>query len=347
MWGAVWACYQFRYSPTPVPDRHFALTDILRTQARGDWIAAHGGLTPPPGDIDDLVRQWHPKLTTRLILAGIDHHFLPEAFLVGILHLSGQSETRVMFLNGSNSYLGWWYYFPLTFLYKTPLTVLVTIVLAVVVCIVRRWRLEESHQWAFAVVLTAGGIYLLAAVRSDVNVGIRHLMPVYPFLYILLGAAAGLIWQFSKSSKVILPLLAIGLAVETFTCFPDFIPFLNVAVGGWRQGVNLLGDSNIDLGEDLPALAQWQRENPDRQLYLSYFGTADPRYYGIHYVNLPGSMAQPDQDRPNGLPAVVAVSAAMLRNPLLSSAQQTLFKFLQGRQPMVVLGHTIYVYEIR
>jgi hypothetical protein len=347
MWASVWSCYRFRFSPTPAPDQHFGLTDILRTQAKGDWIAAHGGQTPPPGIVDDLVRQWHPKLATRLTLAAINHHLLPEAFLVGLLHQSGQSESRVMFLNGSVSYTGWWYYFPLAMLYKTPLVTLIALALAGIYCIARSGRFENADPWAIAVVVMTPAIYFAAAVASNVNVGIRHLLPVYPFLYVLMGiAAARSIRHFPKSTQVILPLLAVGLALETWTSFPDFIPFINAAAGGWRQGVNLLGDSNIDLGEDLPALAQWQKQNPDRQLYLSYFGTADARYYGIHYINLPGSMAQPDQDRPTGLPGVIAISAGMVRNPLLPPDQQKLFQYLQTRPPLAVLGRTIYLYAV-
>ena len=54
--------------------------------------------------------------------------------------------------------------------------------------------------------------------------------------------------------------------------------------GGARGGLRILGDSNLDWGQDLPALAKWQREQaPDKTLYLAYFGTADPRAHGLNY----------------------------------------------------------------
>jgi hypothetical protein len=325
---------------------HFALADILKTQARGDWIASHGGISPPPpGIVDGLVGHWQPKLTTRLILWVLNHRLLPEAFLVGLLHLSGLSETRLQFLAGSFSYGGWWYYFPLVMLRKTSLATLTGFGLAAIYFITSRRPVEKRDPWSIAPVILAPVIYLVIAIVSHVNVGIRHLLPIYPFLYLLLGiAAAQSIRHFPRFTAVILLLLTMGLATESACAFPDFIPFLNVAAGGWRHGVELLGDSNIDWGEDLPALAHWQRQNPDRQLYLCYFGTADARYYGIHYLNLSGSMAQPDQDQSSGLPVVIAISAAMMRNPLLPVPQQRLFHYLQTRPPQVVLGHTIYLY---
>lgn len=348
MWASIWACYQFRFSPTPSPSEHFGLTDILRTRARGDWIAAHGGQTSPPSNVvDDFVAHWHPKPITRLTLAAIDHRLLPEAFLVGFLHLTGQSETRVMFLGGSISYTGWWYYFPLAMLFKTPLATLAALALAGIYCIARRLTSQFADPWAISATLLAPAIYFAAAVLSDVNVGIRHLLPVYPFLYILLGiSAARSIRHFPKSTKLILAVLAAGLALESAAAFPNFVPFLNIASGGWRQGVTLLGDSNIDLGQDLPALADWQRQNPGLQLYLCYFGTADPRYYRIHYINMPGSMAPPDQNQIAGVPSVIAISAGTLRDPLIPASQQQLFRDLQSRPPLVVLGHTLYLYAV-
>jgi 4-amino-4-deoxy-L-arabinose transferase-like glycosyltransferase len=348
-WASIWACYRFRFSPTPASDQHFGLTDILRTQAKGDWIAAHGGVTaPPPGIVDDLVQHWHPGLSTQLTLAAMKHRLLPEAFLVGLLHLSGQSETRLMFLAGSVSYAGWWCYFPLAMLYKTPLATLTAFGLAGVYWIVCRGQFQKEDSWAIAVAAMAPAIYFVSAVASHVNVGIRHLLPLYPFLYVLLGVVTARSFrQFPRSTKLILSVLMVGLAVETWISFPDFMPFFNAAAGGWRQGVGLLGDSNIDWGQDLPALAEWQRQNPDRQLYLCYFGTADPRYYKIRYVNVPGSTAPPDQNQPADAPRVIAISAAMLRNPLIPAAQHDLFRNLQMRPPLTVLGHTIYLYALR
>ena len=61
----------------------------------------------------------------------------------------------------------------------------------------------------------------------------------------------------------------------------------------------MLSDSNIDWGQDLKLLANWQKKHPDTPMYLWYFGTADPHYYGMHYINMPGSTAPAD---PSGKP---------------------------------------------
>jgi hypothetical protein len=137
------------------------------------------------------------------------------------------------------------------------------------------------------------------------------------------------------------------LAVETYSAFPDYIPFFNVAAGGWRGGAALLSDSNIDWGQELPALARWQRAHPDRQLFLCYFGSADPRYYGIHYVNLGGSNAPDDQQPRPELPPVAAVSVMAFQGQYLNPAQRKNLDPLRppGAKPIDVLGGCLYIYD--
>src|ERR1700728_4879287 len=92
--------------------------------------------------------------------------------------------------------------------------------------------------------------------------------------------------------------LAIGLITETAHAYPNYIPFFNIFCGGPRGGIRLLSESNIDWGQDLPRLAKWQSEHRDRPIYLLYWGSGDPQYYGISYVNLPESTAPPDLAKP-------------------------------------------------
>jgi 4-amino-4-deoxy-L-arabinose transferase-like glycosyltransferase len=345
-WAVVWACYQFRFSPTR-DDRHFGLADILVTQAKGDWIAEHGGAPPPANAIDSVVAQWRPTLGTRMILAALNHRIFPEAFLVGALHLSALSKTRVMFLMGSYSYRGWWWYFPGAWAMKTPLAIIVALALAAGFVVFRRTEFSKLDRWGIFVTVFAAAVYFAVAAASGVDVGVRHLLPAYPNAYVLLGVAAALaIRSFPKTTAALLAALFLGIAVETVITFPNFIPFVNVAFGGWPHGIDLLSDSNIDWGQDLPALEKWQSENPGYRLSLCYFGSADPRYYRIYYVNLPGSMAPDDGESMENRPGVVAVSAGMMNDPLVPQDQRELFQRLRRTTPIAVLGHTIYLYAM-
>jgi hypothetical protein len=261
---------------------------------------------------------------------------------MGFLYTYGTSISRRAFLCGQFSREGWWYYFPLTMLFKTPLATLIGLSPALALCL--RWR-QIRLGWPLCAAAVAPVVYLAAAMRTPLNLGLRHMLPVYPFLFILLGVMADMGWKrHRKITAFAVCILALGLAAETYCAYPDFIPFFNVAAGGSSGGLELLSDSNLDWGQDLPALAAWQRRHPDRQVYLSYFGSADPRYYGIQYIEMTGDiLAHPDQTAPSNLPKVYAVSATNLQGTYLT--QTSNLQQFHDRTPVAILGGSIYIFD--
>ncbi len=185
------------------------------------------------------------------------------------------------------------------------------------------------------------------AMRTHLDIGLRHIFPVYPFLFIFLVVSAATAYRHRpKLTTCIVTLLLFGLVSETTSAFPDYIPFFNALAGGSRGGLSLLGDSNLDWGQDLPALAEWQRNHPDRQLYLSRQGSPDPRYYGLHYIELPGSqISEPDQTMPSGQLPIYAISAANLQGPYLNQEQRNFYQRFLKEKPAAILHGTIYLYD--
>jgi hypothetical protein len=351
-----WACYGFRYRVARGQD--FSLNDTLTWCADAQTIRDHKITWDiPPEQLLQWASQWQPDLIVRAAQAAFNHHLLPQAFVRGFIYTYASSAYRPSFLCGRLGFFGWWYYFPLAFAFKTPLATLIALALATATwlgtCRSRLRRLGRAtaspHWWPFWAAVITPVFYMAMAMSSHVNLGLRLIFPVYPFLFVFLGvAAADAFARVPRTAAWIVPILALGLAVETFFAYPDFLPFFNVAAGGARGGVRLLGDSNLDWGQDLPALRDWQKLHPDRQLALCYFGTADPRYYGIHYVNLPGSQAPQDLPLSDHDPAIVAISATTLQGLEMPSAIHRRYQlFLRGRQPIAILGGSIYLYEGR
>src|SRR6185436_15895222 len=121
------------------------------------------------------------------------------------------------------------------------------------------------------------------------------------------------------------------------------IAFFNVASRPYR--LTLLGDSNLDWGQDLPLLAAWQRAHPDENLYLGYFGQADPAHYGIRARRLPTSDPRvPGTELPTpGERATLAISATHLQGIYIWNPWLDRFYAAARRQrPRAVLG-TIYL----
>ena len=179
--------------------------------------------------------------------------------------------------------------------------------------------------------------------------GLRHVLPVYPFLFLFMGVVAAQAWRrMPKTTAVIAALLIVGLEVETFFAYPNFIPFFNVAFGGYRGGLHLLSDSNIDWGQDLPALKKWQEQHPDRTVCLFYFGAADPAYYGIKYY-LSGSgydSKLPDRREMAKMNPVIAISATELQETYTNDVKRKFWGDFRNSEPTAILGGSIYLYDL-
>jgi hypothetical protein len=190
-------------------------------------------------------------------------------------------------------------------------------------------------------------LYLFFAMLMRLDFGLRHLLPVYPFLFVGVGVAAALAAQrWRGATWVVVAVIVAGLATETVRAFPSYVPFFNAGALAWRNGADLLGESNVDLGQDLPLLAQWQRDHPDRKLYVSYFGPADPALYGIKAIDVRKQGMDVRARWPAERGAVIAVSATHLQGFAIEPEARSLYSQLRAREPLAILGGSIYLYDL-
>ena len=339
---AVWACYRFRFGSSPDPSVH------LESEWVADrYVALDRSLTHEGGSA--AARK---PVSIQLVLFIERHHLLPEPWTNGFIRNMEGTRARDEFLLGQFSKTGWWYYFPLAVLFKTPIATLAAMGIAGWLLLRRFPGTSAAGLWTAACLLIPALVYAAAAVSGNLNLGIRHLLPIYPFAFLAIGVAfAGWLKRARRAAVWVATALAAGLAVESLLAFPNYIPFFNVACGGSRGGLSLLSDSNIDWGQDLNELLAWQRVNPDRPLYISYFGTADPNYYGLRYTNLPGSMAPaPKAGDRTGKPlapnAIWAISATNLQGTYLPPETRRMYAPFLATSPIEVLGGSIYLYDL-
>jgi hypothetical protein len=189
-------------------------------------------------------------------------------------------------------------------------------------------------------------MYMGVAMTMHYDAGLRHVFPVYPFLFIILGAGAANAWRRRpRITAAVASFLVLGLALETCAAYPDFIPFFNLPAGGSRGGLHLLSDSNLDWGQDLPLLADWQKRHPDRPIFLLYFGTADPSHYGISYYKTSVESRYPNARQTASKNMILAISATVLQGTYLPSNQQKEMEQLRRKHPLAVLGGSIYLFD--
>jgi hypothetical protein len=349
-WGVVWATYGFRFSPTPDPQVLLNVGPVIRLGQRNRHDAGHLEGSEGVGTEDALA------MLPQAVLWAQERRLLPQAWLYGLLYTTETTTIRSSYLLDRVNLHGLWQYFPLAMAFKSPLALIAAAILAAGVGIgsLRRRSAPaspEGRAWTVACLALPPGIYFSVALVANINIGLRHVLPVYPFIFITIGVIAADAWRRRRAlAGAMGVILSIGLAAETLLAFPNFIPFFNAAAGGPRGGLYLLGDSNLDWGQDLKLLVDWKRGHPQIDLYLSYFGYADPSYYGIdhHPTLLAYRWGGPPEPVQTGPGRVLAVSANNLQAVYARSPQQgeMLRLIRDGFTPIEVLGGTIYLYDL-
>lgn len=273
-----------------------------------------------------FIADWEPLLYSagwqgRVVSWLRGWHALPEAFLYGYNYVVANSQQRATFIDGEYSITGWVKFFPLTFLYKTPLPFLSALVVAASITLAHWRRVTgawRGHLYRAAPLLVLFVVYWAFSLTSHLNIGHRHILPIYPVLFIfagVIGWRAAAAWRTAGLATVA---LLVWSAVEVARIHPHELAYFNQIAGGPSNGWRHLADSSLDWGQDLPGLADWLRKKnsgPKRQnVYYSYFGSGEPSYYGIRGVRLPAINGfRRDQVWYRPGPGLYCVSVTMLQ----------------------------------
>jgi hypothetical protein len=193
-------------------------------------------------------------------------------------------------------------------------------------------------------------IYGAVAISSDMNIGLRHILPIYPFIILLAAFCAGKLIQTKRGIVVVLAgALCLFWLFEFARVYPHNLAFFNSFVGGPANGYKYLTDSNVDWGQDLKGLKRWMDTQGVKQINLVYFGIADPAYYGIQYTRLPGGSVHTLLQNPLAppqLPGYVAISTTILDGVYLTREGRAFYAPLADREPVANIGHSINIYWV-
>ncbi len=315
-YAAIWAAYGFRHAPAP-----------------GAAALGHS----------DALVSAAPPLLASVIGAADAYHLLPNAYAFGFLYTMASVSELPSYFAGRYSSAGWWYYFPAAILLKTPTAL---ILLAVAGLCVLAWRGAGRRGDALYVVLPAA-VFLAAAMWTGINIGVRHVLPVFPFLILIAAAALQRVPWRSRGGVCALVLIVAGWGSEVVRAYPHPLTFFNTAAGGPANGHRYLADSNLGWGSGLKALEAWMAAGGVTHVNLAYFGQADPLYYGIACTHLPGapSFAMDAVARPT-LPGYVAISATVLTGVYASPEWRLFYAPFAAMEPAAVVGNSIYVYWV-
>ncbi len=330
-----------------------ALPAILGVVVLG-WVLA-GGSFPPLARAagSRLGRRLGEAALSLLIACAVAALMIPPAYFFGDMSywwkgvravlLHSEMGHRAFFL-GEYGSGGWPSYFLVAFLIKTPVGSMLLILAGLI--FVRAGR-PLALRDALFVVLPALLLFGLASL-SRINIGLRHVLPIYPLLFVAASRAATFRFRRAWLAPALLTLALAWTAIASLWIAPHQLAYFNELVGGPRNGHLYLNDSNIDWGQDLKGLARYLESRGSGEIYLAYSGNAPPGAYGIRYQPLPSwgaVVAPPDDVVPRNAPRhLLAISTFTLMGVKLPEPDA--YKWLFRREPLVRIGYSIWVYDI-
>jgi hypothetical protein len=179
--------------------------------------------------------------------------------------------------------------------------------------------------------------FMAIAMIGHLNLGWRHIMPVYPPLFVLAGFIGTLRISGSKWKHFIIPLLLVlNISVTEFLVFPNQMGYFSQLVGGTHNGPNILQDSNLDWGQDLPKLASFVNTSGITRLPLAYYGNGRVSTYIPEAAHLPTY----DEVASTGLPSgIIGISIGSLYD------KSGDYRWLWSYSPIKKIGSSIFIYS--
>lgn len=284
----VWSVYGFRFAAAPAEARDVSL------ELTWDSVLGQAPMKPAWRPVDDAMQQNNQSVVPasspvlRLVAWARDHRVLPEGFLWGFALTYDNSLSRpATYLFGKVLPDGSPLFFPAAFVLKTAPVEFLFFGAGVIACfrqgVARKKKSGRQPRWLYrsTPLLVMALVYAAVALRTPFGIGHRHLLPVYPAIFVCAGAAALLFVRPDRRRQRWLALAAVALAgaeaADSIAASPDYLSYFTPLGGGTAQGWRYLTDSSFDWGQGLPALARWlEATAPTRgatPVFLSYFGS--------------------------------------------------------------------------
>ncbi|MGB8010270.1 MAG: glycosyltransferase family 39 protein [Terriglobales bacterium] len=317
----LWASYGFRY------------------QAR-----AEGRQLNPP--LAEFLHNLSRPRDVRLLQTVAHFHLLPESYIYGLADVRIMSDFYASFLLGKDYPHGVWFYFPLAFAIKSSLSFLILLSLALWAIASRRFT-----AWREILFLTIPPIFhLIVAMSSGMNIGVRHILPMYLFLSVLIGGAAWNLIQRNRRWAYLVVALLIFQAVSTARAYPAYLAYVNELWGGPSQAYRLLSDSNADWGQQLKDVKRYLDQRGIRDCWFVYFaeGVVDASYYGIPCKPLPTADSLWVNEPANAPPEIdgtVLISAGDLSGFEFGAGPLNPYEQFKSLRPTAVIDYGVFVYD--
>ena len=316
----LWTFYGFRYRARPAG---LELMPPLNAYA--------AGLRPSESRVISTLANWR---------------LLPEAYLYGLVDVRKVTQESMSYVFGKPYPHGVWFYFPVSIAIKSTLSFLVLALLAGVAMVTRRLNL-----WREVLFLTVPpAFHLLVAMSSGLNIGVRHILPLYVFTSVLIGGAVWTMMQQNRKWVVVVVALLIFQVISSARAYPAYVAYANELWGGPANTYRYLTDSNVDWGQQLKATKRYLDERGVKDCWFAYFGQTviKTSAYGIKCKPMPTIVSmwlKERMDVPVAIDGPVLISAGTLSGYELGPGALNPYEQFKQVSPTAMIENGILVYD--
>jgi len=313
--------------------------------------------SPPiePGDVKWVQTRSPEKFDQWMTFFKVGSKVLPTYYLFGQYNVMVHNrDGHAASLLGQYRSKGWWYYFPVAFSLKTTIPFLL---LAIAGLAWALYQLLMKKDNRFVWLLIPFAIYCALSMSTHINIGIRHFLPAYSFLFIAAAVFLERLIQVKRVKYLGMGLVIVafaGMSFEAIRTFPNYIPYMNqLAVGEPKWWY--LSDSNVEWGDDAKELAAYLRAHGETEVdgaISAGWTTLAP--YGITYHEIfprPGVLIPETKYVAIGAGylngSTIAVSPDKNGKMLSEEERVNFLDSYRHRQPEVILGNSTYVYRVK
>lgn len=323
-WAVIWAFYGFRYAPAP------------------NGLELSPTLTPYVASMPNKANAEELSLVAKF-------HLLPESYIWGLANTKKTEWEYTSYFFGKMYRHGPWPYFPAAFLIKSTLPLLILLTLLPFLW----FRRGDRHTRELYFMLVPVVFYFTLVTTSHMDIGARHLMPIYPFLYSLAGVSIAHALLRSRIWVVAAVMLLLWQVVTSVRVAPAYMAYGNEAWGGPSNVHRYLSDANVDWGQQLKSVKQYLDQNHVTDCWFAYFpdGAVEPSDYDISCKRLPTGSSLWWFKLPMDVPAVIdgtiLISDSDLEGIESGDGPLNWFEPFREAKPVATIQQGVYVYRGR
>ena len=317
----LWAMYGFRYAARPA--------GLVLNPTFAEYIQ---GLKP--------TSHWMISTVGRF-------HLLPESYLYGLADVRMLADYMPTYIFGKVYAHGVWYYFPTAFVVKSTLPFLLLLIISIVAIATRAFN--KRREILYLVIPSL--IYLAVAMSAGLNIGARHVLPLWLLFSVLIGGAAASLLHRDRRWIYALGVLLLAHVITSAQSYPqNYIPYSNALFGGPSNTYKVLSDSNTDWAQQLHSTRRYLESRGIKECWFAYFaaGAVDTHYYGIPCKLLPTADTpwfNMETDAPDRFKGTILISAGNINGFELGSSQLNPYEAFRSMKPTAFIDNGIFVFD--